>query len=90
MLNQIWFKVLVFFNGSVFVGENEGFLKNGSQPVLIVESKGHALHAFVNQELQGHDLFLLVFIYYMSSLFHLNIFLIRKKLLICNKFAFGT
>nr|KYP61873.1 Beta-galactosidase 3 [Cajanus cajan] len=38
---------------SIFVGENEEFLKNGSKPVLLIESKGHALHAFVNQEYQG-------------------------------------
>ncbi|KAK4780301.1 hypothetical protein SAY87_016407 [Trapa incisa] len=37
----------------VFVDENEQFLKNGKQPTLLVESKGHALHAFVNQQLQG-------------------------------------
>ncbi|KAI9114456.1 hypothetical protein K1719_014684 [Acacia pycnantha] len=38
---------------SVFIGENERFLKNGSKPVLLIASKGHALHAFVNQEYQG-------------------------------------
>ncbi|XP_061360009.1 beta-galactosidase 10 [Gastrolobium bilobum] len=38
---------------SIFVGENEEFLKKGSKPVLLIESKGHALHAFVNQEYQG-------------------------------------
>ncbi|KAK7282252.1 hypothetical protein RIF29_10887 [Crotalaria pallida] len=38
---------------SIFVGEDEWFLKNGNKPVLIIESKGHALHAFVNQEFQG-------------------------------------
>ena len=43
-------------DGSIFVAENEEFLKNGSKPVLIVESKGHALHAFVNQECQGYPL----------------------------------
>ena len=67
MGNQIWFKINIFFNGSIFVEENEGFLKNGSQPVLIVESKGHALHAFVNQELQGHDLFVLASVVYFKS-----------------------
>ncbi|KAG4113734.1 hypothetical protein ERO13_D12G001250v2 [Gossypium hirsutum] len=42
----------------VFV-ENAGIwgvadlLKMASHPVLLIESKGHALHAFVNQELQG-------------------------------------
>ncbi|WVZ13433.1 hypothetical protein V8G54_010999 [Vigna mungo] len=37
---------------SIFVGENEEFLKKGSKPVLLIESTGHALHAFVNQEYQ--------------------------------------
>ncbi|KAK7256559.1 hypothetical protein RIF29_30013 [Crotalaria pallida] len=41
------------FHFSIFVGEDEWFFKNGSKPVLIIESKGHALHAFVNQEFQG-------------------------------------
>lgn len=51
-------KCIVYFSvaGSILVGENEGFLKNGSKPVLLIESKGHALHAFVNQEFQGYPL----------------------------------
>jgi len=40
-------------DGSISVGENEEFLKKGSKPVLLIESTGHALHAFVNQEYQG-------------------------------------
>lgn len=43
-----------YLPSSFHVGENEEFLGNGSQPMLIVESKGHALHAFVNQKLQGN------------------------------------
>ncbi|KAL5555224.1 hypothetical protein UlMin_037460 [Ulmus minor] len=43
----------LWYTTSIFVSEKEGFLKNGSQPVLLVESKGHALHVFVNQQLQG-------------------------------------
>ncbi|PON79885.1 Glycoside hydrolase [Trema orientale] len=43
----------LWYTTSIFVEENEGFLKKGSSPFLIVESKGHALHAFVNRELQG-------------------------------------
>ncbi|KAL2928162.1 Beta-galactosidase 3 [Bienertia sinuspersici] len=35
------------------VGSNGIFLKNGSIPVLSVKSKGHAVHVFVNQKLQG-------------------------------------
>ncbi|XP_019417218.1 PREDICTED: beta-galactosidase 10 isoform X2 [Lupinus angustifolius] len=38
---------------SILVDENEEFLKKGSKPVLLIESKGHALHAFVNLEYQG-------------------------------------
>ncbi|KAI4336464.1 hypothetical protein L6164_014987 [Bauhinia variegata] len=38
---------------SIFIGEDEEFLKKGSKPVLLIESKGHALHAFVNQEYLG-------------------------------------
>lgn len=43
----------LWYTTSIIVGESEEFLKKGSQPVLLIESKGHALHAFVNQELQG-------------------------------------
>ncbi|GAV60272.1 Glyco_hydro_35 domain-containing protein/Gal_Lectin domain-containing protein [Cephalotus follicularis] len=43
----------LWYTTSIIVGENEEFLKKGSKPVLLIESKGHALHAFVNQELQG-------------------------------------
>ncbi|RVX21488.1 Beta-galactosidase 10 [Vitis vinifera] len=45
--DYLWYTV------SLTVGESENFLKEISQPVLLVESKGHALHAFVNQKLQG-------------------------------------
>ncbi|GAU19559.1 hypothetical protein TSUD_303720 [Trifolium subterraneum] len=38
---------------SISVDENEEFLNKGSKPVLLIESKGHALHAFVNQKYQG-------------------------------------
>ncbi|CAJ2641459.1 unnamed protein product [Trifolium pratense] len=38
---------------SISVDENEELLKKGSKPVLLIESKGHALHAFVNQKYQG-------------------------------------
>jgi hypothetical protein len=48
--------LIEFFNGSIVVGENEEFLKEGRHPVLLIESMGHALHAFVNQELQGYYL----------------------------------
>lgn len=42
----------LWYTTSIFVNENEKFLKTGSQPVLLVESKGHALHAFINKKLQ--------------------------------------
>ncbi|GMP26545.1 hypothetical protein CsSME_00002943 [Camellia sinensis var. sinensis] len=43
----------LWYTTSLHVDENEEFLKKGSQPMLVVESKGHALHAFVNQKLQA-------------------------------------
>lgn len=43
-------------DGSIFVSENEEFLKKGNKPVLLIESTGHALHAFVNQEYEGYPL----------------------------------
>lgn len=43
----------LWYTTSIFVNENEEFLKKGSNPVLHIESMGHALHAFVNQELEG-------------------------------------
>uniref|UniRef100_A0A6N2NA79 beta-galactosidase n=1 Tax=Salix viminalis TaxID=40686 RepID=A0A6N2NA79_SALVM len=43
----------LWYTTSIVVGENEEFLKEGRHPVLLIESMGHALHAFVNQELQG-------------------------------------
>ncbi|OMO52031.1 hypothetical protein CCACVL1_29402 [Corchorus capsularis] len=43
----------LWYTTSITVSENEEFLKKGSGPVLLIESKGHALHAFVNQKLQG-------------------------------------
>lgn len=43
----------LWYTTSINVAENEDFLKGGSQPYLLVESKGHGLHAFVNQMLQG-------------------------------------
>lgn len=45
---------------SIIVNEDEEFLRTGSQPALLIESKGHTLHAFINQELvQGYYLFTL-------------------------------
>jgi hypothetical protein len=36
-------KVCSFVDGSISVDENEELLKKGSKPVLLIESKGHAL-----------------------------------------------
>ncbi|KAK4488971.1 hypothetical protein RD792_004762 [Penstemon davidsonii] len=44
----------IFINGSLHVDETEEFLKKGRSPMLLVESKGHAMHVFVNQKLQGY------------------------------------
>ena len=38
---------------SLVVDGNEEFLKKGNKPTFLIESKGHALHAFVNGILQG-------------------------------------
>ncbi|GJU15476.1 beta-galactosidase 10 [Tanacetum coccineum] len=35
------------------IDENEEFLTNGNNPMLLIESKGHALHAFANGILQA-------------------------------------
>lgn len=35
------------------VDSNEEFLKTGSRPILIIESKGHGVHVFVNKELEA-------------------------------------
>ncbi|KAE8689201.1 Beta-galactosidase 3 [Hibiscus syriacus] len=43
----------LWYTTSIIISENEEFLKKASRPVLLIESKGHALHAFVNQKLQG-------------------------------------
>ncbi|KAM7260342.1 hypothetical protein ACFE04_016083 [Oxalis oulophora] len=38
---------------SIVVSEDEEFLKKGTKPLLLIESKGHALHVFVNKGLLG-------------------------------------
>ncbi|KAJ4715205.1 Beta-galactosidase [Melia azedarach] len=44
----------LWYTTSIIVNEDEEFLKKGSHPILEIDSsKGHALHAFVNQEFQG-------------------------------------
>ncbi|GAA0166306.1 galactosidase [Lithospermum erythrorhizon] len=43
----------LWYTTSFQVNEKEDFLTNGSNAYLLVESKGHALHAFINQKLQA-------------------------------------
>lgn len=45
--DYLWYTI------SLHVDENEEFIKNGSTARLLIESKGHALHAFVNEVLYG-------------------------------------
>lgn len=42
----------LWYTTSFYVDETEGFLNGGSQPSLMVESNGHAVHVFVNQKLE--------------------------------------
>ena len=37
------------------INSNEGFLRNGKDPVLAVMSAGHALHVFINGQLSGEQ-----------------------------------
>ncbi|XP_047315226.1 beta-galactosidase 10-like [Impatiens glandulifera] len=43
----------LWYTSSFYVDESEDILKKGGPPVLKVESKGHALHAFVNGKLEA-------------------------------------
>ncbi|XP_020089136.1 beta-galactosidase 3 isoform X3 [Ananas comosus] len=43
----------LWYTTSFFVDESEKFLSDGSHPTLKVESKGHAVHAFLNKKLQA-------------------------------------
>ncbi|KAG9445334.1 hypothetical protein H6P81_016674 [Aristolochia fimbriata] len=43
----------LWYTTSLQVDDKEEFLRKGTHSILMVESKGHALHAFVNQKLQG-------------------------------------
>ncbi|KAL9436863.1 hypothetical protein AB3S75_022834 [Citrus x aurantiifolia] len=46
----------LWYTTSIIVNEDEELLRTRSQPVLLIESKGHTLHAFINQELvQGNS-----------------------------------
>ncbi|CAN1276223.1 Beta-galactosidase 3 [Linum perenne] len=43
----------LWYTTSIVIDENEEFLRKGSKPALLIQSKGHYLHAFVNGKLQG-------------------------------------
>ncbi|KAL2243811.1 UNVERIFIED_CONTAM: Beta-galactosidase 3 [Sesamum indicum] len=43
----------LWYTTSLLVDETEEFFRNGTNPVLVVESKGHAMHVFINQKLQA-------------------------------------
>ncbi|RDX81515.1 Beta-galactosidase 1 [Mucuna pruriens] len=43
----------LWYSTDVVLDPNEGFLRNGNDPVLTVFSAGHALHVFVNGQLSG-------------------------------------
>ncbi|KAK7325120.1 hypothetical protein VNO77_29211 [Canavalia gladiata] len=43
----------LWYSTDVVIDSNEGFLRNGKDPVLTVLSAGHALHVFVNGQLSG-------------------------------------
>ncbi|CAN6440626.1 unnamed protein product [Victoria cruziana] len=45
--DYLWYKT------SVFIDQSEVFLTNGQLPTLSVQSAGHALHVFINGQLQG-------------------------------------
>ncbi|KAL7098178.1 hypothetical protein ACP275_09G001000 [Erythranthe tilingii] len=42
----------LWYTTSLLVHGTEEFLTSGKSPMLIVESKGHAMHVFINQKLQ--------------------------------------
>ncbi|KAI5674488.1 hypothetical protein M9H77_14852 [Catharanthus roseus] len=43
----------LWYTTSFLIDDNEECIRNGSNAMLLVESKGHVLHAFVNQKLQA-------------------------------------
>ncbi|XP_059304171.1 beta-galactosidase 10 isoform X1 [Lycium ferocissimum] len=43
----------LWYTTSIFVNEDEEFLRNRSTAMLFVDSKGHAMHVFINQKLQA-------------------------------------
>ncbi|MED6125012.1 Beta-galactosidase 1 [Stylosanthes scabra] len=45
--DYLWYSTVVVINS------NEGFLRNGKDPVLTAMSAGHAMHVFINGQLSG-------------------------------------
>ncbi|KAK3210505.1 hypothetical protein Dsin_015211 [Dipteronia sinensis] len=43
----------LWYMTDVTIDSNEGFLKNGQDPILTIWSAGHALHVFINGQLSG-------------------------------------
>lgn len=43
----------LWYTTSIFVNKEEEFLRNRGAAMLLVESKGHAMHVFINQKLQA-------------------------------------
>lgn len=70
-------KLFFSVDGSILISENDEFLKKGSEPVLLIESKGHALHAFVNQKYQGYPLTGLIVIALLFIFHDFNLLSIR-------------
>lgn len=44
---------MFYFQISVNIDPNEGFLKNGQDPLLTIMSAGHAVQVFVNGQQAG-------------------------------------
>ncbi|KAK0571893.1 hypothetical protein LWI29_023191 [Acer saccharum] len=59
--NELWEQVYLTADASdylwymtdVYIDSNEGFLKNGQNPLLTIWSAGHALQVFINGQLAG-------------------------------------
>ncbi|KAK9275813.1 hypothetical protein L1049_023084 [Liquidambar formosana] len=68
----------------VKIDANEGFLKNGQNPLLTVMSAGHALHVFINGQLSGRcscALYYLDFVHHIIQNVKLNVGINKISLL---------
>ncbi|KAK6115296.1 hypothetical protein DH2020_007565 [Rehmannia glutinosa] len=43
----------LWYTTSIDIGSSESFLRGGQKPILTVNSKGHAIHVFINGQLAG-------------------------------------